>query len=109
MKKKKVIINVKNHRDKNGGHPHVILEDIDDKHVSVGFTTRKSKGKGHSNYELEISPLKDGKHSYMRKQGTVAKVGEYYQPRKGVMTEKDYAKAKVYGSRAKQKYLNKKK
>lgn len=103
-----VIVTLKYHGDKNGGHHHVIVEDIDDNHVSVGITTRKKKGKNHPNYPLEQSPLGDGKESYMRRQGTVAPKKEYYSPSKGVMTEEDYAKAKEYGDKAKKKYLDKK-
>lgn len=104
-----VPVPLKKHKDKNGGHYHVIVDNVDDKHVSVGLTTKKKKGKNHANYPLEQSPLNDGKHSYMRRQGTVAPRGEYENPRKGKMTPKDYKQAKVYGERAKQKYLNEKK
>lgn len=44
----------------------------------------------------------------MRRQGTVAPVKEYERPCKGNMTSKDYAKAKEYGDKAKQKYIDKK-
>lgn len=103
-----VIVTLKYHGDKNGGHHHVIVEDIDDCHVSVGLSTRKKKGKNNPNYPLEQSPLGDGKKSYMRRQGTVAPKREYYSPSEGVMTEKNYAKAKEYGDKAKKKYLDKK-
>lgn len=102
-----VSVTIKNHRDKNGGHPHVIVDDIDDKHVSVGFTRDNMKGKGHPNYTLEVNPLGGGDASYMRRQGTVAPKKEYIEPRFGVMTPKDFAKAKEYGERAKQKYIEK--
>ncbi len=103
-----VIVTLKYHGDKNGGHNHVIIEDIDENHVSVGLTTRKKKGKNHPNYALEQSPLGDGKKSYMRRQGTVAPKKEYKSPQKGEMTSKDYAKAKEIGNKAKKKYLEKK-
>ena len=45
----------------------------------------------------------------MRRQGTVAPMGEYENPRKGAMSPKDYAQAKIYGERAKQKYFDKQK
>lgn len=99
-----VEVTIKFHGDKNGGHNHVIVEDIDDKHVSVGLTTKKKKGKNHPNYPLDQSPLGDGKESYMRRQGTVAPKKEYMSPRKGKMTKDDYAQAKVYADRAKEKY-----
>lgn len=103
---------IKTHTDKNDGHPHVIMEDIEDKHVSVGLSTQKKKGKSKksgTNYTLEKSPLDDGKTSYMRRQGTVASKKEYKNPRDGTMTSKDYAQAKIYAERAKQKHLKEKK
>lgn len=101
-------IRIKTHKDKNGGHYHVLLETFDGKHVSVGLSTKSTKGKGSKNYRLEKSPLNDGKTSYMRRQGTVAPVGEYKNQRKGTMTPKDYGQAKIYGERAKQKHLREK-
>ena len=104
-----ISVKIKTHKDKKGGHPHVILEDLEKNHVSVGLSTRATKGKGSKNYRLEKSPLNDGKNSYMRRQGTVAPMGEYENPRKGAMSPKDYAQAKIYGERAKQKYFDKQK
>ena len=104
-----ISVNIKDHADKKGGHPHVILENIDDNHVSVGLTTRPKKGKNHPNYKLGTSPLGDGKTSYMRRQGTVAPINEYMNPRSAKMLPDDYQKAKEYGNKAKQKYLNNKK
>lgn len=109
MKKDKIIpVRIKTHKDKTGGHPHIIVEDIEDKHVSVGLSTKPKKGKNNPNYALKSSPLCDGKTSYMRRQGTVAPQKEYYGERKGRMTQKDYRQAKVYADNAKQKYLVKK-
>ena len=45
----------------------------------------------------------------MRRQGTVAPKKEYSGERQGVFSEKDYEQAKIYGKRAEEKYLNKKK
>lgn len=104
------IVVIKTHNDKNGGHPHVIMGNIDDKHVSVGLTTKSKKGKrGSPNYKMERSPFPDSKNSYMRRQGTVAPKKEYSGERQGVFSEKDYEQAKIYGKRAEEKYLNKKK
>lgn len=104
-----VSISIKDHRDNKGGHPHVIMGNIDNSHVSVGLSTKKKKGlKGGTNYTMEKSPLGDGKESYMRRQGTVDNIKNYDNPRTGNMTQKDYDQAKVYGDRAKQKYLDKK-
>ncbi len=105
-------VRIKTHTDKNDGHPHVIMGNIDDKHVSVGLSTQKKKGKGKksgTNYSLEKSPLDDGKNSFMRRQGTVAPKKEYKNPCDGTMTPKDYEQAKVYAERAKQKYRDGKK
>lgn len=104
-----VPVTIKTHKDKKGGHPHIIVDNVEDKHVSVGLSTKPTKGKGSKNYRLEKSPLNDGRTSYMRRQGTVAPKGEYQNQRKGTLTPKDYAQAKIYGDRAKQKYLNEKK
>ena len=41
----------------------------------------------------------------MRRQGIVAPKNEYIGKFQGVMTEKDYSQAKIYGERAKQKYI----
>lgn len=62
-----------------------------------------------TNYTMEKSPLDDGRHSYMRRQGTVASMVKYEKPRKGTMTTKDYEQEKVFGDRTKQKYLHDKK
>lgn len=47
--------------------------------------------------------------SYMRRQGVVDKKDNYFKPTKGTMTKEDYSQAKIYGDRAKQKYLDNKK
>lgn len=107
-KAKNIAVNIKTHTDKKGGHPHVILDDIEDKHVSVGLTSSPKKGKNNPNYKLEKSPLDDDKISYMHRQGTVAPKKKYINPKKGTMTPGDYAQAKKYGETAKQKYIEKK-
>ena len=100
---------IKTHNDTKGGHPHIIVDNVDNKHVSVGLSTKPKKGKNSPNYKLEKSPLNDGKQSFMRRQGTVAPKGEYSGKRNGSLTPKDYAQAKIYGEKAKQKYLDRKK
>ena len=102
-----ITVEIKDHKDVNGGHPHVIVDSIDDRHVSVGLTTKKKKGKNSPNYALEISPLGDGKQSYARRQAIVAPRKEYEKPRKGKMTPKDHERITEYGQRAKQKYIKK--
>lgn len=103
-----ITVTIKFKGDKNGGHSHVIVDNIDDNHVSVGLTTKPKKGKNHPNYALEISPLANGKKSYMRRQGTVAPKKSYTNQSTGKMTKKDHARAKEYGERAKQKYIEEK-
>lgn len=102
-------VTIKFKSDKNGGHNHVIVDNIDDKHVSVGLSTKPKKGKSATNYKLEQSPFPDGKTSYLRRQGTVAPKQSYTSSRKGKMTKKDHERAVQYGERAKQKYIEEKK
>ena len=103
-------VTIKDHNDSNGGHPHVILEDIENKHVSVGLTTDNKKGSNSTNRKCKVDPLGTGKQSYMRRQGTVAPQKEYNKKseRAGKMEITDYAQAEIYGERAKEKYLEKK-
>lgn len=100
-------VRIKTHKDSKGGHPHIIVDDVDDKHVSVGITHDKKKGKNNPNYALEHNPLGGAEQSYMHRQGIVAKKQEYKRPRQGYMTSKDYSKAKEYGKKAKRKYADK--
>lgn len=103
-----VPVKVKRFRDKKGGHPHVIVDKVDNKNVSLGLTHSAKKGKNSTNYKLEKDPLRGNEQSYMRRQGTVAHVNNYDNPQRGTMTPKDYKVAKKYGNRAKEKYINKK-
>ena len=110
-KKNDIVVTIKTHKDYNGGHPHAIMDNVDNKHVSVGFSTQKKKGKvkkSGTNYTMEKSPLDDGKQSYMRRQAIVASITEYEKPRRGTMTPKDYEQAKQYADKAKQKYIDRK-
>lgn len=107
-KLKLVPVKVKRFRDKKSGHPHVIVDKVDNKNVSVGLTHSAKKGKNSTNYKLEKDPLRGNEQSYMRRQGTVAHVNNYDKPKRGIMTPKDYTVAKKYGKRAKEKYINKK-
>lgn len=107
-KTKDVTVKIKTHTDKKGGHPHVILGNIEDKHVSVGLTKSPKKGKNNPNYKLKKSPLDDGKISYMHRQGTVDTKKKYINPKKGTIAPDDYAQAKKYGETAKKKYIEKK-
>ena len=104
-----VPVRIKTHKDKRGGHPHIIVDDVDDKHVSIDITHDKFKGKNHKNYALEHNPLGGKEQSYMRRQGTVDDKKMYHGERRGEMTKHDYGKAREYGGKAKQKYLDSKK
>lgn len=98
-------VDIKTHGDINGGHFHVIMDNIGDNHVSVGLSTKKKKGKnGGTNYTMEKSPFDDGIQSYMRRQAMIAPKNEYYNQRKGSLTPTDYAVAKRYSDRAIEKY-----
>ncbi|HAT83779.1 MAG TPA: hypothetical protein DE061_05740 [Clostridiales bacterium] len=99
---------ISTHNDSNGGHPHVLMDEIDDNNVSVGLTTRPKKGKNHPNYPLEKDPTGKGKKSFMRRQATIDVKNNYKDPKSGAMAKKDYEKAKEYASRAKEKYIAKK-
>lgn len=103
-----VPVNIKDHYDKKGGHPHVIIEDIENKHVSVGLTSDLKKGKNATNYTCHVNPLGGTDTSYMHRQGTVDLKTNYKNLREGNMEENDFKRAQVYGQRAKEKYLNKK-
>ena len=101
-------VRVKKHKDSNDGHHHIIVEDFEDKHVSVGLTIKTKKGRNAPNYKCEINPLGGTKTSYMRRQGTVAPQSEYDSKEEvGKLTLNDYERAQEYGKRAKQKHLDK--
>lgn len=86
--------------------------------MSIDLTTQNRKGKSKKsgkNYPLKKDPLDIGQRnyipqeSYMRRQGVVDYKNNYYATSRGSMEEKDFERAKVYGERAKQKYLSNKK
>lgn len=109
---KLISVFIKDHKDNNGGHPHVIVDNIDNKYVSVGLTTQRYKGKSPragKNYSLKNNPLNEkADPTYMRRQAVVDDKEKYYKPRTGKMDKEDYEKAKEYGEKAKQKYLDEK-
>ena len=114
MKKEKlsfVQVLLKKHRDKNHGHYHAIMDAVDDKYVSVGTTSKPTKGaKSKSpNYKCEQDILGNGQTTYLRRQATVDKKSNYFDGRSGKMSSKDYERARIYAERAKQKYLSRKK
>ncbi|MBQ7373834.1 MAG: hypothetical protein IJW64_04645 [Clostridia bacterium] len=91
---------IKTHYDSKGGHPHIIVADVNEKHVSVGLTSDKFKGKNSPNYKLKVNPLGGSEQSYMKRQGTVDGQSRYYNERKGVMHSEDKKKANQYGAKA---------
>lgn len=104
-----VSVYIKMHKDNKDGHPHVIVDDIDNKYVSVGLSSHAKKGKNATNYTLKKNPLGGKRKSYLRRQGTVDDRKNYYSSKTGSMTSEDYERAKLYGERAKQKYIDEKK
>ena len=106
-----VLVSLKRHRDKNKGHHHIIVDSVGDKYVSVGASSKATKGKNSKspNYRCETDILGNGKPTYLRRQGTVDIKSNYFGSRIGQMTITDYGRAKVYADRAKEKYLLKKK
>lgn len=103
-----VDVEIRKHNDSKGGHPHIMVDTVGDKNVSVGITHDKYKGKKHANIPLEVNPLSENRQAYMRKQGTVDRKENYSTAAQtGKMTVTDNAKAKQIGERAKQKELNK--
>lgn len=105
-----VTVEIRLHNDANGGHPHIMVDTVQDKNVSVGISHGNKKGKNHPNIKLEHNPLGGKEQSYMQRQGTVDRKKNYGKEKKiGQMTATDNAKAKRIGERAKQKHLAKQK
>ncbi len=108
--RKLVDVEIRKHNDAKGGHPHIMLDTVGEKNVSVGITHDKKKGKNHPNIKLERNPFGGNEPAYMQRQGTVdEKVNYSSTPRTGKLTVTDNAKAKKIGEKAKQKELNKQK
>jgi hypothetical protein len=107
---KLVFVPIRKKHDKNKGHPHIILEKIGDKRVSVGITHSRKKGKNHLNYRLDHNPLGGNETTYMRRNAEIKHERNYFGETKlGSMTQTDYSKAKSYGDKAKIKYYDKRK
>ncbi len=106
--RKLVDVEIRKHNDAKGGHPHIMVDTVGDKNVSVGITHSKKKGKNHPNLPLEVNPLGGTEQTFLRRQGTVDNKENYgATAQTGKMTVTDNAKAKQIGERAKQKELNK--
>ncbi len=112
MKKSKntlIPVKIKNHMDSKGGHPHIILGNIDKSHVSIGIThTEKNKNKP-KNHKLKSNPLGGKEDSYMKRSATIRPKREYFGSRKGQMDSDDYNKAKSIGDKKMKKYSENKK
>lgn len=104
-KKNKIPVTVKRHIDRKGGHPHVIMGDIDKKHISVGLSTKAKKGKNSPNYKMKGNVFGEETQTYMRRQAIIAPKDEYKGERLGAMEEEDYKKANQYADAARKKYL----
>ena len=104
-----VTVEIRRHRDSKGGHPHVMVDKVQGKEVSVGLTHSKKSGKNMPNRKLQVNPLGGNETVYMQRRGTVAPSKEYGKPKQGKMTDKDYKMAKATGEKAKQKQIDKKK
>ena len=100
-----IVVVIKDYQDNKKGHPHIIIETFDDKHVSVGLTSSKFKGKNSPNKALKKNPLGRKDPGYMRRQGTVDFEKKYTNKRQGFMDKTDHSKAVEYGKKAKEKYL----
>lgn len=100
-----ITVDMKMHRDNNDGHHHIIVDNYENKHVSVGTTTDPFKGKNHPNIHLGYSVLNNEQESHMHRQGTVDLQSNYYNPHKGQMTLKDFERAKQIGEKAKLKHI----
>lgn len=100
-----VPVKIKNHKDKKGGHPHIMLDKVAGKEVSVGITHDSKKGKNSTNYKCKVNPLGTKETTYLRRQGTVADSKEYYGNRAGNMHPDDYKQAKIFAERAKEKHI----
>ena len=108
-KESTISVKIKNHNDSKGGHPHIILDDIGNKHVSIGITHTKKNKKKPNNHELKINPLGETRKSYMQRSATVKPKREYFRTRNGLMNPEDFNKAKLIGDKKKKNYLENKK
>ena len=102
-----ITVDLKFHPDSNGGHHHIIVEDLGDNHVSVGLTTNPKYDTKHKNVPLEHSPLSNQKQSYASRKGTVDKKNNYNSPKQGQITKTDKTKVTQIADKAKAKAIKK--
>lgn len=100
-----ITVDLKFHPDSNGGHHHIIVEDLGDNHVSVGLTTNPKYDTKHKNVPLEHSPLSNQKQSYASRKGTVDKKNNYNSPKQGQITKTDKTKVTQIADKAKAKAI----
>jgi len=107
-----VPVEVKYHRDYGITHHHIIVEkNYDgDNIVSVGLTTKDTKGQNSTdkNYEMAHQPVKSNKPLQIRRIGTVDKENKYFGNMHGEVAEEDFINIKLAAKRAKQKHERKK-
>ncbi len=95
--------------DKQGGHHHIIGDSIDDKHVSVGLTSKSRPGKSrHKNIELESRILDKKTTSFIRREAKVLHKDLYTGNYVGYVTTKDKEQIDNRIAIAKKKYKDKK-
>ena len=98
-------------RDKNDRHPHLIMDEVDDKYISMGLSTEPRKGKNKKagkNKPLQINPLGGNDKSYMRRKATIENKKRYEKIQQGKIHTADYDVAKYYSDIAKDAYNKKK-
>ncbi len=101
--KKYVSVKIQYKIDRNAGHPHIIIYFDGDMRISVGMT-HSPVGKPDDYYQLTINPLRGTKPTYIHARAEVGHKNDFYgKMRTGVMTSKDYAVAKHYADKKRQK------
>lgn len=92
------IVKIKFHKDKKGGHPHIVFKESNKKILSVGLTTSPKK----NDIKLKKDPLDGNKQSYIKPNATVDFKYMYNKKDKvGNMHKKDYNKAKKIANKKK--------
>ena len=103
-------VKMKWHKDKQGGHHHIIGDSIDDKYVSVGLTSKSRPGKSkHKNTQLEARILDKETTSYLRREAQVIRKDLYTGNYVGYVTCNDKKQIDNQIEKAKEKYKNNKK
>lgn len=96
-----VKVEIREHKDSKGGHPHIITHESKGRYASVGLTRQPKRGntkKAGRNKKLD-TPVGEAKESYMRRGGIVASKTEYGKPSKVKMTQGNHKLANYYGQK----------